>query len=278
MNRKAFIQAHGADCRNWNWSWSFVNHSERFVIFGMWQDAQKKWLGLILHKGWEISKKGRKNNGYGQAIEHIRLVEEAGYRLRTFTMVGVPRNPQEGEFSAAAIAEFTPELTEGRLIALTDGWYVAAVDDDYETIAEIIDAGDALGGFQEGAKFTVTVNAYERSTEARKACLEHYGLSCKACDVNFGYVYGALGEGYIHVHHIKPIHQCGGEYILDPIKDLIPVCANCHAMLHRRSEPLTVAELRAILGTQRQKIDGRTGLTNRGLEMSLSPTMRSVGS
>ncbi|MGH0218500.1 hypothetical protein NKY68_00240 [Sinorhizobium meliloti] len=48
------------------------------------------------------------------------------------------------------------------------------------------------------------------------------------------------------------MHQCGGEYTVDPIKDLIPVCANCHAMLHRRSDPLTVEELRAILVAQRE--------------------------
>ena len=74
-----------------------------------------------------------------------------------------------------------------------------------------------------------------------------------ACKVNFGAVYGALGEGYIHVHHIKPIHLCGGEYKVDPINDLIPVCANCHAMIHRRRTPLTIDELRGILEAQRLK-------------------------
>jgi len=35
-NRKKFIQSQGASCTNWNWSWSFVNHNEKFVIFGAW--------------------------------------------------------------------------------------------------------------------------------------------------------------------------------------------------------------------------------------------------
>ncbi|MQX44879.1 hypothetical protein GHK58_33290 [Sinorhizobium meliloti] len=73
MNRKEFVQSHGADCKNWNWSWSFVNHSERFVIFGVWQSEQENRLGCILRKNWEISAKGRKNNGYGQALEHIPI-------------------------------------------------------------------------------------------------------------------------------------------------------------------------------------------------------------
>lgn len=252
MNRKAFIQKHGAECKNWNWSWSFVNEAERFIIFGMWQDTETKKLGLILHKGWETSAKGRRNNGYGQAIEHIRLIEEQGYQLKTFPMIGEPRNPEEGELSASKIIEFTPELSDARLIALSDGWYASHADDNFETIAEVV-AGNEETAFWEGAAFRVHVNAYERNTEARQKCLKHFGFRCRACDIDFGERYGALGQGYIHVHHIKPIHQCGGAYKVDPIKDLIPVCANCHAMIHRRADPLTVDDVKAMLAGQRRK-------------------------
>ncbi|HCB1572990.1 TPA: HNH endonuclease, partial [Klebsiella quasipneumoniae] len=36
MNRKQFIQSRGATCRNWTWSWSFINHDDQLVIFGAW--------------------------------------------------------------------------------------------------------------------------------------------------------------------------------------------------------------------------------------------------
>jgi len=36
-------------------------------------------------------------------------------------------------------------------------------------------------------------------------------------------------------------------YELDPINDLKPLCANCHAMIHRFSTPLTIDELRRTL-------------------------------
>jgi hypothetical protein len=37
-------------------------------------------------------------------------------------------------------------------------------------------------------------------------------------------------------------------YKIDPIKDLRPVCPNCHSMLHQRKKPcFTIAELRVIL-------------------------------
>ena len=38
--------------------------------------------------------------------------------------------------------------------------------------------------------------------------------------------------------------------IIDPVKDLIPVCPNCHAMLHRKTPPLLPEELGRILKRQ----------------------------
>lgn len=246
LNRKQFIQSHGADCKNWTWSWSFVNHRSRFVIFGLWQDKKTGQLGLILDSSWRYLA-GRKQSGYSQAIEHLRLVEEHEYRLYTFPMKGTPRHADRGEDSPASIAEFIPELTEGLLAAFSGKWYVTPFAESYETIAEIVDPGQLPADLVEGATSTVLVNVYERNPEARRACLRHFGSNCQACGMNFRALYGALGDGYIHVHHIKPIHLCGGNYIVDPIKDLIPVCANCHAMLHRRADPLSINDLKEIL-------------------------------
>lgn len=93
---------------------------------------------------------------------------------------------------------------------------------------------------------SVTINSYERNSKARKKCIEHYGISCQVCGMNFEEVYGQLGEGYIHVHHIVPLYKIGEEYEVDPINDLIPVCPNCHAMLHTKinGKPVTISELK----------------------------------
>lgn len=95
----------------------------------------------------------------------------------------------------------------------------------------------------EGAKKEVFVNSYERSREARKLCIEAHGCKCAACGMDFEKVYGEIGRGFIHVHHIVPISSIGKEYVLDPVKDLIPVCPNCHAMLHRKNPPYKIEEL-----------------------------------
>lgn len=101
----------------------------------------------------------------------------------------------------------------------------------------------------EGAKSTVVVNKYERSSIARLKCIEKHGYRCKVCGLDFEEKYGELGKGFIHVHHIVPIATIGERYILNPEKDLIPVCPNCHAMLHRRidGKVLTIDDLKRIV-------------------------------
>lgn len=85
----------------------------------------------------------------------------------------------------------------------------------------------------EGAKKSVIVNQYERNPIARQKCIEANGCKCKVCGMDFEEKYGEIGRGFIHVHHVVPISTIGESYQVDPIKDLVPVCPNCHAMLHR---------------------------------------------
>lgn len=102
--------------------------------------------------------------------------------------------------------------------------------------------------YAEGAKKQIRVNAYERNPKARAACLKHHGYDCVVCDFNFESRYGVLGREFIHVHHVKPLALTDGEYKLDPVADLRPVCPNCHAMLHRGATVLSIEELRARVG------------------------------
>ncbi len=103
----------------------------------------------------------------------------------------------------------------------------------------------------EGASETVSVNVYERNTAARNKCIQHHGAVCCVCNFDFERVYGEIGIGFIHVHHIVPLHQIGESYVVDPIKDLRPVCPNCHAMLHRKNEVMTVDTLKKLINTRK---------------------------
>lgn len=99
----------------------------------------------------------------------------------------------------------------------------------------------------EGAKRKVAINAYERSTAARQTCIDHYGYRCFACGFNFETKYGERGKNFIHVHHIMPLAKIGTSYVVDPIKDLRPICPNCHAIIHRTDPPCSIDTLKDML-------------------------------
>ena len=95
------------------------------------------------------------------------------------------------------------------------------------------DEVDSTEQLVEGATTSVVVNRFERNPEARKQCIAHHGTCCKACGLDFERVYGSIGNGFIHVHHVVPVNQIGSEYVINPLTDLVPLCPNCHAMVHR---------------------------------------------
>lgn len=99
--------------------------------------------------------------------------------------------------------------------------------------------------YTEGKSKNITYKSYDRSPAARQSCIEHYGYSCSVCSFNFEKSYGEFGANYIEVHHLKQIADIGDEYMINPITDLRPVCANCHRMLHKTRPPLSIEELKA---------------------------------
>jgi len=98
--------------------------------------------------------------------------------------------------------------------------------------------------YSEGRRVLREAYTYERNTKARTDCLEHYGYKCVICGFDFLDFYGDIGKDFIHVHHRKPVSEIGKEYFIDPITDLVPICPNCHAMIHRKVPALSVEQLR----------------------------------
>ena len=111
--------------------------------------------------------------------------------------------------------------------------------------------------FPEGATKNISINYYERNPKAREECLKHYGYSCSVCSFNFEKAYGEIGKNFIHVHHLMPLHEITKRYEVSPIKDLRPVCPNCHAMLHKRKECLSISELKEKLANEAKKGQAR---------------------
>lgn len=96
----------------------------------------------------------------------------------------------------------------------------------------------------EGAKKQITVNGYERNAQARQECVNYFGYRCSICSFDFENIYGEIGKDFIHVHHVKPLSEIDGQYKINPIEDLRPVCPNCHSMLHKRKPSYSIEELK----------------------------------
>ena len=246
MSRKQFIESQGATCRNWTWSWSFINKMEKVIIFGAWDLQTKGNTSLILSEDWKISRRGRKQPAYEQSREHVRLIEEEGYQLKTFPMTYSGANEEDGT-GPAKIDEFTPELTSKSLKRVGNSWY-ASDDLLNNLLPEEVDTPEQ---YFEGSSKTVSVNIYERNSDARDKCIEHHGYNRAVCNFDFVAFYGAIVKNYIHVHHIVPLLEIGKGYEINPIEDLVTVCPNCHAIIHRTRPALTVGQLKKHLAENR---------------------------
>lgn len=114
--------------------------------------------------------------------------------------------------------------------------------------------------YTEGALRRIAVDSYERNPEARRACIEHYGAKCMVCGFDFADVYGDIGQGYIHVHHLRDLATIKKEYKVDPVEDMRPVCPNCHAMLHQTTPAMVLEKLQRIVRARKgTRTRGRGG-------------------
>jgi len=184
------------------------------------------------------------NKNYGSLGRMI--ADEIGY---------VPEQRREGTFRWWTILSKGWRSSEKKFIWQMHTEVVQALDeigmllrqaDEYE---EKIPEVDVL---IEGAVRQIKINSYERNSVARQRCIEHYGAKCIVCGFDFEKVYGKYGENYIHVHHLLPLSEINKEYHIDPVKDLRPVCPNCHAIIHRKNPPLTICEIRQIVKNNTQ--------------------------
>lgn len=126
------------------------------------------------------------------------------------------------------------------LSALADGSYrLEHLPKDAGPKEEIED----LSGFPEGDKERIKVNRYERDRRNREHAIALHGVACLACNTRMADRYGEIADGFIHVHHVKSLSTTG-HYTPDIEKDLIPLCPNCHSVVHLANPPLTLEELK----------------------------------
>lgn len=118
-----------------------------------------------------------------------------------------------------------------------------------------VDPGHPTHEFEEGRRVAVLVERIERDPKAREECIQHHGTVCKACSFDFEAVYGELGRGFVHVHHHKQqLSSTTGKHKVNPVQDLVPLCPNCHAMVHRKNPMLSIEDLRNLLNAKTRNL------------------------
>lgn len=217
----------GLKFKNIQGKYSFCNDERRQILFSL-DLSNGENTDLILSQKWP-------KKGYSHSIKHINKILNDGYDLLIYKTRTITKN------GTTKTIEFETLLEKRKLIVGNDGEYRASPL-DISLGEEISESGKP---FFEGSKKTITINAYERNLDAKKECLKLYGYTCRICQFNFKETYGERGKDYIHVHHIIPLSEIGINYKINPMKDLIPVCPNCHAMLHRNGHTILPDELLA---------------------------------
>ena len=102
--------------------------------------------------------------------------------------------------------------------------------------------------FSEGEQTLHWNTSYERNKSLRSEAIRIHGTTCMACTFDFSARYGVIGNGFIEVHHTKPISSFAGVTQVNPQTDLVVLCSNCHSIVHRhKGEPLSVKALRETL-------------------------------
>ena len=196
------------------------------MIFEEAMEQEPYWTDKELYYGGYISFYARFKllEEYTDDILSLHHLHEHGYQ-------GIPRSVRECK--EEGLLEF---LLHPHQMVNEDVYDVDYPEDDEK--------------LYEGALVTVKANKYERNQKARRECVAKKGYQCLVCGRDFEATYGEIGKNFIHVHHLTPISSIGKEYELNVDKDLVPVCPNCHYMLHRKDPPYTIEELKSMLTNQ----------------------------
>lgn len=120
------------------------------------------------------------------------------------------------------------------------------IEKDYENL--IIEEG-----FTKFSQIKTKMRSRKLVTIAKLHYSENGKIFCSACNFNFEDFYGEVGKEYIEIHHLKPIFAY--EYNLEQdineaLANVVPVCSNCHRIIHRKNDQLlSIPSLQALINS-----------------------------
>ncbi|GGH64771.1 HNH endonuclease [Phaeocystidibacter marisrubri] len=113
------------------------------------------------------------------------------------------------------------------------------IEDDEDEESFKVKEGKVIYKLHKHIERNPKINKKKKESYLKK----HGKLDCEVCGFDFYEKYGELGMGFMECHHRRPLHEIKEETETS-LKDLALVCANCHRMLHRVLDTLSVEELK----------------------------------
>lgn len=183
------------------------------------------------------------------ATEFAAVIQSVAWHIRYYDSKGPGKQRELAdilvEFQTRAEVYYGQAFDDALLLTKGEVTHLRVVNSD-EQIDNVADSG-MESVFHEGAVKTIELTVHERAPAARRACIAHFGPICQICDFDFERTYGELGRGFIHVHHRADLALGDDVREGNPITDLLPVCPNCHAMLHTETPAMSPEHLKALI-------------------------------
>ena len=127
------------------------------------------------------------------------------------------------------------------------GETIVPIEDIYSNLNDV---SVSFESGTEGKQSKRYITVYERDSKLRNAAIAIHGYDCVVCGFNFEKAYGDYAKGFIHIHHIVPVSEFGDSKTVNPQTDLVPVCANCHSIIHRkRDNTLSIEEMKKLINS-----------------------------
>lgn len=212
-----------------------------------------KELELVLDiKGEDLEiLQGRSDTKFSQKVRNLKSHD-------TFEKLGFATfNNKEEKFEITEKGRLSIKDNKDSLLYLLGNNFNS--NDSMEGLNSLTEHQDKMEVFDEDILITEGSSEYvlskkiKRSVKLRNYAIEYYldvrgNISCDICGFDFEYVYGEPAAGYIEMHHLEPVYMYKGDDIQktieDAIKNLLPVCANCHRVIHRTRPPYEISDVR----------------------------------
>lgn len=226
-------------------------------------------FSTVAAKAYKTASKPNLSGDWGDAEAYYRIELGQFHELNTKP----PMDELEVSLSDIILAEiadrpkYYPYAPYGSGFRMAQGIYLSRLSptlaDAFREIAEVSKTASPTGGlkqaqrvateFAEGERSRREAAFFKRNPRLRAEAIATYGYKCRGCLKTLSEIYGRIGEGYIEIHHLNPLgerSESGSEVVNTTVADVIPLCANCHRMVHRRRPALTLDELQDAMREQ----------------------------